>query len=208
MYMHKAFAGIYFEGESDNSDQSPVFAAAQSEGSLYAAIFMGQLRYTYQKDGREISVISNLFTPTVGYNWAGPITFSLAFGYTREDKQENGEISSKASTGAFAQMGAWYRRKNYSAEFLLSYTANTKLIRNRVRIKQNMAGRYSLGSEVYFMGNEDFYAHGIGLLAEKKWPGFSYTFKAGMNTTSTIDHGIYGGLEFYVPFKRRVKKHG
>lgn len=199
--LHAAFAGAYFGAETGGADQSLVFAGAQTESVLFAAVFVGQLRYAYQDAGKDIDVKSSMVTPTVGYRWSGPVAVSLSIGATWEQKQKRGATTDDStSTGGFAQLGAVYWRADKNAEFLLSYSAKTEFVWSRVRAKHKITGPWSMGGEVFRMGNPDFDASGAGILAERKWPGFSSTLKAGVNSTSSNDHGVYGGVEFYVPF--------
>jgi hypothetical protein len=119
-----AWAGAYFGGESDDSDQSLIFVGAESEGPLFGAIFVGRLRYTYEDGGQDIDVTSDQISPKVGYRWTSrPITVSLAVGATLEYKQENGaQYDNSDSIGGVAQMGAFYWAQDHSAELLLSYS--------------------------------------------------------------------------------------
>lgn len=181
--------------------QSLFFIGAQTELPLFAAVFIGRIRYTYQEAGADVDAVATQVTPTVGYQWTGPVTLSVSAGGTREYKDETGAIEDEStSTGGFAQLGAFYWKPELCGEILASYSMKTQFVWSRLRARHRVIGPFSLGGEFFRMGNKDFDATGIGILAEHRWRPITATIKLGANSTSSNDRGVYGGLEFYVPF--------
>lgn len=199
--LNNVYAGAFFGTEIDNGDQSLLFAGTQTEKNLFVSLFAGKLKYRYTETSQNVEVESNTLTPTVGYRFSGPVTLSIAAGATWEEKQERRITShTQSSTSAFAQLGAFYWKPEKMGEFLLSYTEKSNFFWSRVRAKHRVLDRIFAGGEVFKMGNRDVDSSGIGALIERQWTGFSSTLKAGLNDTSESGRGVYGGIEFYIPF--------
>ena len=199
-----SFAGVYTGFEADSDDKRLYFIGAQTNAPLFLNIFAGHLKYKFEEDNSTVDVKSTFITPTVGYRFTinEPLTFSIAAGATREDKTEkrNNRDDKDTTTGAFVQIAASYWKADKNYEFLASYSEPTDFVWSRLRGKHRVHGRYFLGGEAFWMGNEDFDSVGAGALFEIRNERVATTFKVGVSDTSTYDTGVYGGIEFSVPF--------
>lgn len=205
MILHSAAsAGVYTGFEVDSDDKQLYFVGAQTNGPLFLNVFLGHLKYKFEENNSTVDVKSTFVTPTVGYRFTitDPLTFSIAAGATWEEKTEdrNNKDDTDTNTGAFAQIGATYWKDDKNYEFLASYSDPTEFIWSRLRGKHRVHGRYFLGGEAFWMGNEDFDSVGAGALFEIRGERVATTFKIGVSDTSTDDTGVYGGIEFSMPF--------
>ena len=197
-------AGVYAGLEADSDDKRLYFVGAQTDDPLFLSIFVGHLKYKFDENNSTVDVKSTFVTPTVGYRFTvnDPLTLSIAAGATREDKTEDRKIrdDKDTRTGAFVQIGASYWKADKNYEFLTSYSDPTEFIWSRLRGKHRVHGRYILGGEAFWMGNEDFDSAGAGALFEIRGERIATTFKLGLSDTSTDATGVYGGIEFSAPF--------
>ena len=199
-----ASAGVYTGFEADSDDKRFYFVGAQTNDPLFLSVFVGHLKYKFDENNSTVDVKSTFITPTVGYRFTitDPLTFSMAVGGTWEEKTEerNNNDDKDSNFGAFVQIGASYWKTDKNYEFLASYSDPTEFVWSRLRGKHRVHGRYFLGGEVFWMGNEDFDSAGVGALFEIRGERVATTFKAGVSDTSTDDTGVYGGIEFGIPF--------
>lgn len=204
LFHSAASAGIYTGFEADSDDKRLYFVGAQTDAPLFVSVFVGHLKYKFDENNSTVDVKSTFVTPTVGYRFTitDPLTFSIAVGATWEEKTEerNNKDDKDTNSGAYAQIGASYWKADKNYEFLASYSDPTEFVWSRLRGKHRVHGRYFLGGEAFWMGNEDFDSVGAGALFEIRGKRIATTFKAGVSNTSTDDTGVYGGLEFSMPF--------
>lgn len=203
--IHSAvFAGVYTGFEADSDAKRLYFIGAQTSDPLFLNVFVGHLKYKFEENNSTVNVKSTFITPTVGYRFTikDPLTFSIAAGATWEEKTEerNSHDDKDTNAGAFVQVGASYWQADENYEFLASYSDPTQFVWSRLRGKHRVHGRYFLGGEAFWMGNEDFDSVGAGALFEIRGERLATTFKAGVSDTSSYDTGVYGGIEFSVPF--------
>jgi hypothetical protein len=204
LFYSASSAGVYTGFEADSDDKRLYFIGAQTNAPLFVNVFVGHLKYKFDENDSTVDVKSTFITPTVGYRFTitDPLTVSIAAGATWEEKTEdrNNGDDTDTSTGAFAQIGASYWKADKNYEFLASYSDPTEFIWSRLRGKHRVHGQYFLGGEAFWMGNEDFDSVGAGALFEIRGERVATTFKLGVSDTSTDDTGVYGGLEFSLPF--------
>ncbi len=198
-------AGAYFGVETSGNDTTLNFAGAQTEQPLHFGIFVGALSYEYESGNRPVEVKSTFITPTVGYQWRGPISYSLAVGATwnEEEEQRGNRSDSSDDVGAVVQIGAAHWGARNSVEWLASYTDPTEFVWSRLRGKQRVAHVHDevfMGAELFWMGNDDFSSSGAGALVEARGDVLSVLLKAGVSDSKDSGSGAYGGVEFSVSF--------
>jgi hypothetical protein len=199
----RAIAGVYLGAEADSDDKKLYYIGAQTGGTVFLNAFLGALEYHYEENNRTVKVKSKFITPTVGYRFqvSDPLKFSLAVGGTFEEKTEKRDTKNqKNESGAFVQFEGSYWLPDQNYELITSYSDSTELVWGRLRGRHRLQGRYFLGGEIFGMRNEDFNSYGAGPLFEVRGERLSTTIKAGLSNTSTYDAGVYGGIEFSVPF--------
>jgi len=201
-----AAAGLYTGAEVDHTDTRLFFMGAESEGRVFANLVVSELTYDYQDGAQTVHVNSTAASPTVGCRIGGRLSFSVAAGlnWTEENKQRDtlrgARNDSDSSTGVVTQAGLTYRQPRNNYELLASYNASNGFVWSRGRGKHFLGQGFSLGGELFGMGNEDFHSQGVGALFELRGKRVSGLVKAGVSETGAGDSGGYAGIEFALPF--------
>jgi hypothetical protein len=198
-------AGAYFGVETASNDTTLNFLGAQTEQPLFFGIFLGSLRYEFDDGNAPVEVKSTFITPTVGYQFRGPVTYSIALGATWNEEEEarNTRTDTTDESGAVVQFGAAHYGATESIELLASYSDPTEFVWSRLRAKRRVAYIHDeifFGGEVFWMGNDDFDSYGGGALLEARGDVLSVLLKAGASDSGDTGSGVYGGVEFGLSF--------
>lgn len=171
-------------------------------------LFAGHLEYNFESEGQTLSAQTPIVTVSAGlshgrqwYTLAGSV--GPDFRRLRKDTATGGR-ETDSRTGAFMQAEAYLWGQGRSAELIANYSTIESFVWSRARIKSSVysgAGKdLKIGAEASAMGNRDFSATGLGLLAQiDLYTDFSVLLKGGYRISTAKDGG-YGGVELYYGF--------
>lgn len=180
--------------------------------SITGRVFAGYLKYKFESSGKTLTAQTPIVTPSVGLKlnrtWC-TLAGSVGPDFRRIKKDlVSGGTETKSETGAFAQAEAYmWGSEKKSAELIANYSTVDSFIWARGRIKKGLfvIGKntdFKIGAEAVRMGNSDFSATQIGLLAEffDVASNLSVILKGGYKNSTAFSSGTYGGVELYYGF--------
>lgn len=194
--------GTYAGFDSDNEGGRMSFLGIQGGNRLTYELFAGNLDYQYLDSGATVKVNQQIITPTVGLSTSGPWILSAAAGPTFNIKEKDNGSSKVKNTGsgAVVKIGLASYQHEITRELLGSYSTIDKFIWTRARIKQRLIGAFSLGGELFWMGNNDADSAGAGMLFDLSGKRGNVTFKVGYKRSTNDKPALYGGLDAFMSF--------
>lgn len=197
-----AHAGAYTGFDSDNEGSRLYFLGIQGGDRLIYELFLGDLDYEYLDGGSTVKVNQQIITPTIGMRWSGRWSFSLSAGPSVTIKTKNsvtGKVDTTNSGGVVKFSLASYQ-PGISRELLGSYSTDDKFLWTRARLKKRVIGNFSLGGEIFWMGNQDADSNGVGALFGLSGKRGNVTLKLGFKNSTNNKQTVYGGLDAFMPF--------
>lgn len=195
-------AGVYagFEGDHEGGDIS--FLGIQGGGKVIYELFLADMDYEYQDSGALVKVKQETVTPTVGLSKWGTWNYSASAGPTFNHKKKDYGTTTVDETeiGGVVKFAVNSYQGGLSRELLGSYSTSDDFIWTRARLKRIIKDNVSLGSEIFWMGNQDAESYGVGILADMSGASGGVTIKIGYKTSTNDKQTIYGGVEGFMPF--------
>ncbi|MGW8272481.1 MAG: hypothetical protein ACWGN7_03720 [Thermodesulfovibrionales bacterium] len=194
-------AGIFAGFEFDDEEQHFYYLGLSTDGEYFFNVLASHNRYEFEDNGElRLAKIKSL-SPGVGLRREGPLTWMVSAGpVVREKDEETDEgSSSKTEIGALFQLDGFWFRDNESLRLQATFSTLDTFLWSRLRGKKRIYGVLHGGAEVFWMGNSDFDAWGIGPILEISMEGISAVARWGLKESSTFNGGMYAGIELYTP---------
>jgi hypothetical protein len=197
-----AHAGAYTGFENDNEGSSLYFFGVQGGNRLMYELFLDDLDYEYLDGGVTIKVNQQNVTPTIGMRWTRRWTFSLSAGpnVTIKTKKSIAGTVDSTDTGGILKFSLASYKHDLSRELLGSYSTGDEFLWTRARLKKRVAGAFSLGGELFWMGNQDADSSGGGVLFDLSGKRGGVTLKVGYKKSTNNRQTVYEGLDAFIPF--------
>lgn len=195
-------AGVFGGFEFDDEEQHFYYLGVATDGKYFLNALASHNRYEFEDNGElKLAKIKSL-SLGAGLRREGPLSLAVSAGPVVREKDEEVDegTSSETEIGALFQFDGYWWRDDEVLRLQATFSTLDTFVWSRLRGRKRIHGVLYGGAEVFWMGNSDYHAWGVGPILEVGLEAISVVARWGFKHSSTFNGGVYAGVELYAPF--------